>query len=88
MGARALILHMSISQSKINYIYLLKSEQQPDCIYCDRPLTLYHIFWSVPTHFPAKLIFIKEQSIQDHFTMVDIIDILQYLQERYRYNKI
>ena len=63
MSARALIFHMSIDQSKLTHTYLFKRERQPECIFCDRLLTLYHIVWSVQTHFPREAYFLITYSI-------------------------
>ena len=49
----------------------------------------FTIYFEVLRHIsPRSLLLNNVQSIQDHFTNVDIIDILQYLQECDLYNKI
>ena len=35
---------VSVTQSLLIHVDLLKEEQQPDCKFCDYPLTLHHFF--------------------------------------------
>ena len=39
---QAVISIICIGHSKLTHTYLLKIEQQPECIFCDCPLTLHH----------------------------------------------
>ena len=84
---QVIISRIRIGHSKLTHIYLLKREQQTECIFCNCSLAFYHIFCS--DTFPARNFLLnKIQSIQYHFTKVYINDILQFLQECDFYNKI
>ena len=83
------ISRIRIGHSKLTHTYLSKSEQQPECIFCDCPLTIHHIFLECSDALPARnLLPNNVQTMQDLFTQVNISDILQFLQEWGFYNKI
>ena len=42
---QVIISRFRIGHSMLTRTYLLKGEQQPECIFCDCPLTLYHLFF-------------------------------------------
>ena len=86
---QVVISRIRIGHSKLTHTYLLKGEQQPECIFCDCPLTLHHIFLECPDTLPARNSLLNNvQTMQDLFTQVNISDILQFLQECDFYNKI
>ena len=75
--------------SKFTHSYLLQGEQQPECIFCDCPLTIQHIFLECSDTFSARnLLFGNVKTMHDLFTMFDVNVLLQFLQECDFYNKI
>ena len=88
-ASKVLLVRFPIGHSKLSYTYLLKGEQQPECISCNCPLTLYHIFLECIDTFPARNLLLDYiQSMQDLFTKVNINDILLFLQESDFYYKV
>ena len=74
---------------KLTHTYLLKGDQQPECIFCDCLLILHHIFLEFSDTLPARSLLLNNvQTVQDLFTQVNISDIWQFLQECDFYNKI
>ena len=66
---QVIISRIRIGHSKLTHTYLLKGEKPPECMFCDCPLTLHHLFlycsdtllaWNLPLH--------NVQSMQDLFT--------------------
>ena len=51
---QVVISRIRICHSKLTHTYLLKGEQQPECIFCDCPLTLHHIFSDCSDTLPAR----------------------------------
>ena len=86
---QVIISRTRIGHSKLTHTYLLQGEKQPGCIFCDCPLTVYHIFWDCLYLFPARrVLFTNVQSMQGLFTKVNINDIMQFWQECDFYNKL
>ena len=82
------VISMKSNSFKVNCTYLLKGEQQPECILCDWPLTLHHIFLECFDTLPAKHLLLNNWLCKIFFAHINISDILQILQECDFYNKI
>ena len=64
----------------LSFRYLLKSKRQTECIFCDCPLTLHHIFLECSDTLPARNLLLNNvQTMRNLFTKVNISDILQFL---------
>ena len=60
----------------------LTGGQQPECIFCDYPLTIQNIFLQCSDTFPARnLLFGNVQTMHDLFTIFDVHVLIQFLQE-------
>ena len=83
------ISRIRIGHSKLTHTYLLKGEQQPECIFCDCLLTLDYIFLERSDILTARnYVRTNVRTMQDLFTQANISDIFQFLQECDFYNKI
>ena len=86
---QVVISRIRIGYSKLTHRYLLKGEQQPECIFCDCLLTLDYIFLERSDTLPARNLLLNNvRTMQDLFTQANISDIFQFLQECDFYNKI
>ena len=65
--AVSVIPRIRIGYSKLPHKYLLKGEQQPECIFCDCHLILHHIFLECSDTLPARnlLLLNNVQTLQD-----------------------
>ena len=74
-----IISRIRIGHSKLTHIYLLKGEQQPECIFNDCPLTSHHIFLKCSDTLPARnLLLDNVQTLQYLFAQVNLSDIVQF----------
>ena len=65
---QVVILGIRIGHSKLTHTYLLKGEQQPECIFCDCSLTSHHIILECSDNLPAgNLLLNNVQTMQDLF---------------------
>ena len=79
---QVVISRIRIGHSKLTHTYLLKGEQQPECIFCDCSLTLRPIFLERSDTLPARnLLLYNAQTVQDLFAKVNFSEILQFLLE-------
>ena len=85
---QVIISRIRIGHSKLTHTYLLKGEQQPECIFCDCPLTWHHIFLDCSDTLTASNLLLNNVQSMQIFTKVSTDDILQFLQECDFYNKI
>ena len=70
------ISRIRIGHSKLTNTRLLNDEQQPECIFCDFPLTLHHIFLECSDTLPARNVLLNNvETMQELFIQVNISDI-------------
>ena len=75
-------------KTRSTHSYLLKVEQQPECICCDYPLTFYQVFLECSDTFSARNLLTNVQCLRGLFTKVHINNILQVFREGDFYSKI
>lgn len=62
----------------LSSIYLLKNEQQLQCIFCDCPLTIDLYFWVLRHYSRENLLFCTVQTTQDLFIMLIYMYLYNY----------
>jgi ribonuclease HI len=80
---RARIGHTHLTQS-----YLLKRENAPECGLCQCLLTVQHIFLDCPNYAHTRTKYFTVASLQELFSKVNLITIINYLKEIKVYDKL
>ena len=84
-----IISRLRIGHSKLTHSYLINKEQQPECISCNCPLSVYHILLECCDFTPIRnTLFNNIQSMHDLFTNTSYHIILRYLKECDLYQKL
>ena len=69
---QVVISRIRVGHTKFTHSYLLKGEQQPECIFCDCPLNLHHIFLERSDTLPARNLLLNNvQTMNDLLTQVN-----------------
>ena len=72
----------------ITHSYLLKGEEEPQCIPCNAPLTINHILVDCVDLAPTRQIFFHVDSLTILFDTVKFESVFDYLKETHLYKKI
>ena len=68
-----------IGHTRLTHSYLLKKEDQPECIACQAPLTIKHILIDCVDFAPIRSLYFNVQSLKDLFQTVSVDNILSFL---------
>ena len=79
---------LRISHSYITHSYLLKGEEEPQCIPCNAPLTIKHVLVNFVDLVPARQTFFDVDSLTTLFDTVKFESIFDFLKEIHLYEKI
>ena len=77
----AIIYGLHIGHTRLNDPFILKQEQQPQCLICQMPCTFKHIFRECRAFALIRKRFFKVNSLNDLFESVKIDDVLPFLRE-------
>ena len=79
---------LSIGHSYMTYSYLLKGEEEPQCIPCNAPFTVKHILVDCVDFAPMRQRFFNVDSLTTLFDTVKFESIFAFLKEIHLYKKI
>jgi kelch-like protein 2/3 len=83
------VLHRSrIGHTHLTHSYLLKRENAPECALCQCLLTVQHIFFDCPGYAHTRAKYFTVASLQELFSKVNLITIINYLKEIKVYDKL
>ena len=83
-----LVLHRArLGHTYITHCYLLKGEDQPECIPCQSPLTVEHILLHCIDFSLIRPKYYSVNSLNELFSTVAPIKIINFLKEIHLYNK-
>jgi hypothetical protein len=77
-----------IGHTYLTHSYLLKRENNPDCINCNCMLTIQHILIECPVYSVARLKYFQVNSLHELFKTVNPVHIINFLQEINIYTNI
>ena len=80
--------HLRIGHSYITHSYLLKGEEEPQCIPCNALLTIKHILVDCVEFAPIRQRFFHVDSLMILFDTVKFESIIDFLKEIHLYKKI
>ena len=85
---QVIISRLRIGHTRLTHSFILKQEQQPQCLTCQSPCALKHILMECREFALIKKRFFIVNSLIDLFKNVKIDDVLSFLQETGLYQKI
>ena len=84
-----LVLHrVRVGHTHLTHCYLLKGEDQPECIPCQSPLTVEHILLHCIDFLLIRLKYFNVTTLNELFNTVASDTIVNFLQEIGLYSKI
>ena len=83
-----IIARLRIGHSYITHSYLLKGEEEPQCIPCNAPLTFKHVLVDCVDPAPTRKRFFDVDSLTTLFDTVRFESIFDFLKEIHLYKKI
>ena len=81
-------LGLRIGHSHITHSYLLKGEEEPQCIPCNAPLTINHILVECVDLAPTRQRYFHVDSLTTLFNTVKFESLFDFLKEIHLYKKI
>ena len=83
-----ILARLRIGHSYITHSYLLKGEEEPQCIPCNAPLTVKHVLVDCVDLAPTRQRFFDVDSMTTLFDTVKFESIFDFLKEIHLYKKI
>ena len=83
-----ILARLCIGHSHITHSYLLKGEEEPQCVPCNAPLTIKHILVDCVDLTPTRQRFFDVDSLTTLFDTVKVESIFDFLKEIHLYKKI
>ena len=83
-----ILAHLRIGHSHITHSYLLKGEEEPQCIPCNAPLTINHILINCVDLAPTRQRSFHDDSLTTLFDTVKFESLFDFLKEIGLYKKI
>ena len=83
-----ILARLRIGHSHITHSYLLKGEEEPQCIPCNAPLTVNHIFVDCVDLAPTRQRYFHVDSLTTLFDTVKFESVFDFLKEVHLYKKI
>ena len=83
-----ILARLRIGHSYITHCYLLKGEEEPQCIPCNAPLTIKHILVDCVDLTPIRQRFFDVDSLATLFDTVKFESVFDFLKEIHLYKKI
>ena len=83
-----ILARLRIGHSHITHSYLLKGEEEPQCIPCNAPLTVNHIFVDCVDLAPTRQRYFPVDSLTTLFDPVKFESVFNFLKEVHLYKKI
>ena len=83
-----ILARLRIGHSYITHSYLLKGEEEPQCIPCNAPLTVKHVLVDCVDLAPTRQRFFDVDSLTTLFDTVKFESIFDFLKEIHLYKKI
>ena len=84
----AVLSRCRIGHTHLTHSYLLKNEDQPECIPCQSPLTVKHILIECVDFAPTRSLYYDVDSLYDLFEKVSCDNILSFLKHVGLYYKL
>ena len=72
---------LRLGHSHLTHCYLLKNEDQPECVPCQESLTVEHILLHCTDFYSSRIKYYSAVNMRDLFQNVSAENIFQYLQE-------
>ena len=85
---QVVISRLSVSHTRLTHSFILKQEQQPQCLTCQTTCTIRHILVECRAFAVIRKRFFKVNSLIDLFENVKIDYVLSFLRETGLYQKI
>ena len=83
-----ILARLRIGHSHITHSYLLKGEEEPQCIPCNAPLTVNHIFVDCVDLAPTRQRYFHVGNLTTLFDTVKFESVFDFLKEVHLYKKI
>ena len=83
-----ILARLRIGHSHITHSYLLKGEEEPQCIPCNAPLTINHVLVDCVDLAPTRQTYFHVDSLTTLFDTVKFESVFDFLKEVHLYNKI
>ena len=83
-----ILARLRIGHSHITHSYLLKGEEEPQCIPCNTPLSINHILVDCVDLAPTRQRYFQVDSLTTLFDTVKFESVFGFLKEVYLYKKI
>ena len=83
-----ILARLRIGHSHITHSYLLKGEEEPQCIPCNAPLTVNHIFVDCVDLAPTRQRYFHVDNLTTLFDTVKFESVFDFLKEVHLYKKI
>ena len=83
-----ILARLCIGHSYITHSYLLKGEEEPQCIPCNAPLTIKHVLVDCVDLAPTRQRFFDVDSLTTLFDTVKFESVFDFLKEVHLYKKI
>ena len=77
-----------IGLSSRTHVYLLRREEQPECVFCQEPITIKHLLLDCADLIDTRVKYFKCLTMKELFSTVSVDVILSFLKETRLYSKI
>ena len=82
------ITRLRIGHSRLTHSFILKQEQQPQCLTCQTPCTIKHVLLECKVFNDTRKHYFHANSMKDLFENVHMDNVLSFLKETGLYQKI
>ena len=82
------IMRLHIGRSRLTHSFILKQEQQPQCLTCQTPCTIKHHLLESKVLNDTRKRYFHANTMKDSFENVHMDDVLSFLKETGFYQKI
>ena len=77
-----------IGHSFMTHVYLLRREEQPECVFCQEPITIKHLLLDCADLIDTRVKYFKCLTMKELFSTVSVDVILSFLKKTRLYSKI